>query len=78
LPNVAAFEYRADGMRGKRGLTTAVRTLVATVVLVAGGTTPAPASDGARRLVDGEGVIYLTNVPADPRYRRTAIASPSS
>jgi len=28
------------------------------------------ASDAAHRLVDGDGVMHLTNVPADPRYRR--------
>jgi soluble lytic murein transglycosylase len=55
-----------------------VRTLVATVVLVAGGTAPALASDGARRLVDAEGIIYLTNVPADPRYRGLPGASGTS
>jgi hypothetical protein len=56
-------------MRGRRSLTAAVRTLVTLAVLVVGGTVPAFASDGARLLVDGEGVIHLTNVPADPRYR---------
>jgi hypothetical protein len=69
LLDLAAFEYRARDMRRKRGLSTAVRTLVAIVVLVAGGTVPTFASDGGRRLVDGEGVLHLTNVPADPRYR---------
>jgi soluble lytic murein transglycosylase-like protein len=29
----------------------------------------ASASDSARRLVDADGVVHLTNVPADPRYR---------
>jgi len=56
-------------MRGRRSLTTAARTLVTTVVLAAGSTAPGFASDGARHLVDREGVVHLTNVPADPRYQ---------
>jgi len=56
----------------------AARTLVATLVLVAGGTAPAFASDGARRLVDADGVLHLTNVPADPRYRGLSGASGTS
>jgi soluble lytic murein transglycosylase len=65
-------------MRGRRIVNAAARTLVATVVLVAGGTAPAFASDGARRLVDAEGVLHLTNVPADPRYRGLSGASGTS
>jgi soluble lytic murein transglycosylase-like protein len=38
-------------------------------LLLAGGTPAASASDSALRLVDGDGVVHLTNVPADPRYR---------
>ncbi len=47
----------------------AARTLVATVILVASVAPSASASEGMLRLVDGEGVVHLTNVPADPRYR---------
>ncbi len=45
--------------------------LVASVIttLLAAMAPLATASDTAMRLVDGEGVIHLTNVPADPRYR---------
>ena len=38
-------------------------------LLLAGGTPSASASDSSLRLVDADGVIHLTNVPADPRYR---------
>lgn len=38
-------------------------------VLLAGGAPAACAFDRARRLVDADGVVHLTNVPADPRYR---------
>ena len=65
-------------MRGRRIVNAAARTLVATVVLVAGGTASAFASDGARRLVDAAGVLHLTNVPADPRYRGLSGASGTS
>lgn len=67
--NIAAFGYRTHVMRGRRSVNAAARTLVAAVVLVAGGTVPTFASDGAHRLVDAEGVLHFTNVPADPRYR---------
>jgi soluble lytic murein transglycosylase-like protein len=38
-------------------------------VLLAGGTSAASASDNALRLIDPDGVVHLTNVPADPRYQ---------
>ena len=41
--------------------------LGAALVAIAIGPREAPAD--ALRLVDGEGVVHLTNVPADPRYR---------
>ena len=44
-------------------------------LLLAGGAPAASASDSALRLVDGDGVVHLTNVPADPRYRGLAGAS---
>jgi soluble lytic murein transglycosylase len=47
----------------------AVGTAFAALVLAAGGA-PIPAvSAEAVRLVDGDGVLHLTNVPTDPRYR---------
>ena len=36
-------------------------------LLLAGGTPAVSASDSALRLVAGDGVVHLTNVPADPR-----------
>src|SRR5258705_4250291 len=45
------------------------RLLLAAVVLAAGGLPIATVSAGAVRLVDGDGVLHLTNVPTDPRYR---------
>jgi soluble lytic murein transglycosylase-like protein len=39
--------------------------LLAAIVAAA----PRAAAAGALRFVDGEGVVHLTNVPADPRYR---------
>ena len=55
------------------------RLLLAAVVLAAGGLPIPVVSAGAVRLVDGDGVLHLTNVPTDPRYRgqpgTTGIAS---
>ena len=44
---------------------------VSIALLLLMGETPAAASasDSARRLVDTDNVLHLTNVPADPRYR---------
>ena len=50
------------GMRGRCAASVAV-------LLLSGGASLASASDGAVRLVDRDGVVHLTNVPADPRYR---------
>lgn len=47
-------------------------------LLLAAGTPAAPASDSARRLVDTDGVVHLTNVPTDPRYRGLPGASGTS
>ena len=47
-------------------------------LLLAAGTPAACASDSARRLVDTDGVVHLTNVPADPRYRGLPGASGTS
>jgi soluble lytic murein transglycosylase len=49
--------------------------ILAPVLLLAGGLPIAAASEGAHRLVDGDGVLHLTNVPADPRYRALPGAS---
>lgn len=46
-------------------------------LLLAGGV-PARASDRAIRLVDAAGVVHLTNVPTDPRYRGLPGASGTS
>lgn len=56
-------------MRSRRVLTTAAWTLLAAVALATGSAAPVPASDGARQIIDRDGVVHLTNVPADPRYR---------
>lgn len=55
------------------------RLLLAAVIL-AGGAMPIPVvSAGAVRLVDGDGVEHLTNVPTDPRYRgRPGTTGPAS
>jgi hypothetical protein len=47
----------------------ASRVFLAAVVLMAGGVPIPYVSAGAARLVDGDGVVHLTNVPTDPRYR---------
>ena len=48
-------------------------SLTATMALAIGLLGPvaprASASEAARQLVDADGVVHLTNVPADPRYR---------
>ncbi len=44
-------------------------SVTATMVLTLLGVPPGFAAEAARQLVDGDGVIHLTNVPADPRYR---------
>lgn len=49
--------------------------VLAAVLLLAGDATAAFAAEGALRLIDGDGVVHLTNVPADPRYRGLAGAS---
>ena len=49
--------------------TIAERLVVAAVVLMAGGVPVPVASAGAVRLIDGDGVEHLTNVPTDPRYQ---------
>jgi hypothetical protein len=56
-------------MRSKRSLATAAWTVLAAVALAAGSATPGLGSDGARQLVDRDGVVHLTNVPTDPRYQ---------
>jgi hypothetical protein len=45
------------------------RLLLAAAVLAAGGLPIPVVSAGVVRLVDGDGVLHLTNVPTDPRYR---------
>ena len=44
-------------------------SVTVTMVLTLLGVLPGFAADTARHLVDAEGVVHLTNVPADPRYR---------
>ncbi len=62
------FGYRANGMRrGRRPSVVTPILLVSALAAVAA--TPRAAPAGAFRLVDGEGVVHLTDVPADPRYR---------
>ncbi len=56
-------------MRSPRRLNTATRTLLATLIIGAAGLPLPSASGGALQLVDDAGVVHLTNVPADPRYR---------
>jgi soluble lytic murein transglycosylase-like protein len=62
-------------MRATRGPRAAAQTLLAIVIALAAGAPLVSASDSALRLVDGDGVLHLTNVPADPRYRSLAGAS---
>ena len=44
-------------------------SVAATMVLTLLGVAPGFAAETARQIVDADGVIHLTNVPADPRYR---------
>lgn len=55
-------------MRTSRGEQIAARLLLG-VTLLAGGASSALGAEPARRLVDSDGVLHVTNVPADPRYR---------
>lgn len=55
-------------MQGSRGGQVAARMLLV-ATLVASGASSALGSEPARRLVDSDGVVHVTNVPADPRYR---------
>ena len=52
--------------------------VLAPALLLAGGASNASPSEGAHRLVDGDGVVHVTNVPADPRYRGLPGASGTS
>ena len=56
-------------MKAPRRLNAATRALLATLVVGAAGLPIPPATGGALQLVDDAGVVHLTNVPADPRYR---------
>jgi hypothetical protein len=62
LPGVIVFGYGANGMLNRCAAS------IAALLLVAGVST-ASASDSTSRLVDGDSVLHLTNVPGDPRYR---------
>jgi hypothetical protein len=53
----------------------ATTLVLASVLLLAERSSTARASEGALHLVDGEGVVHLTNVPSDPRYRTVPGAS---
>jgi soluble lytic murein transglycosylase len=44
-------------------------TMALALLLLGPGAPHASASEAAQRLVDAEGALHLTNVPADPRYR---------
>ncbi len=61
-------------MRPSRGGQIAARLLLG-VTLVAGGASSALGAEPARRLVDSDGVVHVTNVPGDPRYRELPGAS---
>ncbi len=67
--SVVVFGYGAGGMRGRRAVSIAATMVLATTLPLAERPSTARASEGAHRLVDGDGVVHLTNVPADPRYR---------
>jgi hypothetical protein len=62
LLGVFVFGYGASGMLNRCAASIAA-------LLLAAGVSTASASDSASRLVDGDGVVHLTNVPGDPRYR---------
>lgn len=55
-------------MRTSRALSRTA-TMALAIALLGAGARPAGASEAARHLVDADGVLHLTNVPADPRYR---------
>ena len=55
-------------MRIRLGGQIAARTLLGATLLAASAS-GVESAEPARRLVDPEGVIHVTNVPADPRYR---------
>jgi len=48
----------------------ATRAVLVVAMLVAAPPVIPPASAGAARLIDGDGIVHFTNVPEDPRYRR--------
>ncbi len=62
LPGVIVFGNGANGMLNRCAASIAA-------LLLAAGVSTASASDSASRLIDGDGVLHLTNVPGDPRYR---------
>lgn len=62
LAQLHHLRYGAGGMRRRCAA-------IIAALLLAGGTSAASASDSALRLIDPDGVVHLTNVPADPRYR---------
>lgn len=59
--------------RGHRAGAVTQILLVAAVAATAAA--PRAAAAGALRFVDGEGVVHLTNVPGDPRYRTSSASS---
>lgn len=65
-------------MRGSHATCVAVMRVFALVLLLAGGPPAASASDAVVQLLDADGVVHLTNVPADPRYRGLPGASGTS
>src|SRR6267143_6067711 len=69
LPRVIAFGYGTGAMHGRRAVSVAATMVLAAVLLLAVALPAASAADSALRLVDANGVLHLTNVPADPRYR---------
>lgn len=62
-------------MLGRRASSLAATLVLTSVLLLVERSSSARASEGALRIVDGEGVVHLTNVPADPRYRALPGAS---
>jgi soluble lytic murein transglycosylase-like protein len=50
-------------------LASVAATMALAILLFGSGVPRVSATEGARQIVDQDGVLHLTNVPADPRYR---------
>src|SRR5262249_58029026 len=75
LPSDCGFSYGACAMAHVRRATGKALVALVMMTLLAAMAPLALASDSATRLIDGEGVIHVTNVPEDPRYRALARSS---